>query len=316
MARQPRLSSDDSTPTFMAQNLLQNSKWEICTYDNAYIAALRSSGIFPDSAIFWPFDRDLRSDVSSNELYHGFFRTTGLSFNQTMPMVWRVLVVLDCIKNNHIPDICVNDLPVVYRLSSHGSSRFLFYSTTNNPLILRATRNKEEWKTKFFFVKRSSIPSGEIFPVKWLTKAEFRKPAPPTPESVARIESIYKLLDIERSFLPNQATSIQHSSSNMSESAKIPIVFDLEELDSYSGLVQVKQETPAATSCKPSAPPTPTPQPRARASVSKKRKGSDTANAAPESFFYEELGFVDFFEPMTSFLNKVNILTLYPVYTY
>ncbi|MFS8017277.1 hypothetical protein Hanom_Chr15g01378511 [Helianthus anomalus] len=45
----------------------------------------------------------------------------------------------------------------------------------------------------------------------------------------------------------------------MSESANMPIVFDLEELDSYSGLVQVKKETPATASSKPSAPPRPTP---------------------------------------------------------
>ncbi|MFS7948976.1 hypothetical protein Hanom_Chr06g00566111 [Helianthus anomalus] len=64
-----------------------------------------------------------------------FFRTTILSVSQTM--VWRVLLVLDRIKNNHVPDLCVNDLPVVYRLRSHGSSRFLFYYTTNNPLIMK-----------------------------------------------------------------------------------------------------------------------------------------------------------------------------------
>ncbi|MFS7904516.1 hypothetical protein Hanom_Chr01g00037011 [Helianthus anomalus] len=73
-----------------------------------------------------------------------FFHTTGLSFSQTMPMLWRVLVVLDRIKNTHIPELCVNDLPVVYRLRSHGSSMFLFYSTSNNPLIRWTTRKEED----------------------------------------------------------------------------------------------------------------------------------------------------------------------------
>ncbi|KAM0039504.1 hypothetical protein Hdeb2414_s0012g00382851 [Helianthus debilis subsp. tardiflorus] len=114
----------------------------------------------------FPFTLGFRFPFS--DFIMDFFRTTGLSFSQTM--VWRVLLVLDRIKNNHVLDLCVNDLPVVYRLRSHESSRFLFYSTTNNPLILRATSNEEEWKTKFFFVKRSSIPGGESFPVKWLTK--------------------------------------------------------------------------------------------------------------------------------------------------
>ncbi|MFS7948975.1 hypothetical protein Hanom_Chr06g00566101 [Helianthus anomalus] len=63
MAWQTRSSSSDSVPTFMAQSLLQNPEREICTFDNAYITALRSSDIFPDGVIFRPFDRDLRSDV-------------------------------------------------------------------------------------------------------------------------------------------------------------------------------------------------------------------------------------------------------------
>ncbi|MFS7964546.1 hypothetical protein Hanom_Chr08g00751611 [Helianthus anomalus] len=172
-----------------------------------------------------------------------FFRTTGLSFSQTMPMLWRVLVVLGRIKNTDIPELCVNDLPVVYRLRSHGSSRFLFYSTTNNPLILRATRNKDEWKTKV------------------LSQVErvFRKLATPLTNSVKRIEAIYKLPEIERSFMPNQATSSQCSSSNMSDTSKMRVSLDLEELDSYSIPVQVKKETPATTSSKPSAAPKPTP---------------------------------------------------------
>ncbi|MFS7916185.1 hypothetical protein Hanom_Chr02g00174161 [Helianthus anomalus] len=128
-----------------------------------------------------------------------FFRTTDLSFSQTMPMVWRILIVLDSIKKNHLPGLSINDLPIVYC-----------------------------WKL-----------------------------APPTPESVARIEAIFKLPEIERSFFPNQASSSKHSSSTMSASAKDPIVFDLKELDSYSGPVQVK-ETPATTSSKSSFPPRPT----------------------------------------------------------
>ncbi|KAF5767404.1 hypothetical protein HanXRQr2_Chr14g0623961 [Helianthus annuus] len=143
MPKRTRSSSGDSIPTFTAQDLLQNPEREICSFDNVDIAALRSSGAFPDGAIFRPFDRYLRSEVSSSEwlcflafpftlglrfpfsdFIKKFFHTTGLSFNQTMPMVWRVLIVHDRIKKNHIPDLSINDLPIVYRLRSHGSSRF------------------------------------------------------------------------------------------------------------------------------------------------------------------------------------------------
>ncbi|MFS7932911.1 hypothetical protein Hanom_Chr04g00373471 [Helianthus anomalus] len=132
-----------------------------------------------------------------------------------MHMLWVVLVVLDRIKNTHILELSVNDLSLAYRLRSHGSNRFLFNSTSNDHLILQATSNEEEWKSKFFFVKRSSIPGGADYPVKWLTRADFRKLAPPLADSEKRIKAI-KLPDPERSFVPFSASSSQHSSSNMS----------------------------------------------------------------------------------------------------
>ncbi|MFS8034502.1 hypothetical protein Hanom_Chr17g01581871 [Helianthus anomalus] len=121
-----------------------------------------------------PFDRTLRSDVSSGEwicflaypfslclrypfpkFMMQFFRKTGLSFSQTIPMVWRVLIVLNQIKTLHIPDLCIEDIPIAYRLRSHGSSRFLLFSTSSNPLILKATENEDVGNESFFL-------SGEI----------------------------------------------------------------------------------------------------------------------------------------------------------
>ncbi|MFS7912766.1 hypothetical protein Hanom_Chr02g00133731 [Helianthus anomalus] len=165
-----------------------------------------------------------------------FFRITDLIFSQTMSLLWRVLVVLDRIKNVHIPD------PIAYRLRSHGSSRFLFYSTTPDPLILQATRNEEEWKSKFFFVKRSSIPGGVDYPVKWLTMVDFRKLAPPLADSEKRIKAIYQLPDPERSFVLFSASPSQHSSSNMSDTSKMLILLNLDELDSYPTPIQVKKD--------------------------------------------------------------------------
>ncbi|MFS7947488.1 hypothetical protein Hanom_Chr06g00548851 [Helianthus anomalus] len=75
-----------------------------------------------------------------------FFHTTGLSFAQTMPMVWRVLMVLGRIKIYHIPDLCIEDIPISYRLRSHGSSRFLLFSTSNNLISLKVTKNEDVWK--------------------------------------------------------------------------------------------------------------------------------------------------------------------------
>ncbi|KAJ0715398.1 hypothetical protein HanPI659440_Chr13g0500681 [Helianthus annuus] len=174
--------------TFTQQNLLKNPEKEICAFDNADIAALRASGAFPDNTVFRPFDRSIRSDVSSTEwvcfpaypfslglrypfpeFMMQFFRTTGISFAQTMPMVWRVLIVLNQIKNLHCSDLRIEDLPIAYRLRSHGSSRFLLFSTSSKPLILKATKNEDGWQRKFFFVKRDSIAEGASLPVEWLT---------------------------------------------------------------------------------------------------------------------------------------------------
>ncbi|MFS7904517.1 hypothetical protein Hanom_Chr01g00037021 [Helianthus anomalus] len=52
MVRQIRSSSDDSAPTFTPQNLLQYPEKEVCTFDNAYMSALHSSGIILDVTVF------------------------------------------------------------------------------------------------------------------------------------------------------------------------------------------------------------------------------------------------------------------------
>ncbi|MFS8021138.1 hypothetical protein Hanom_Chr16g01423931 [Helianthus anomalus] len=72
-----------------------------------------------------------------------FFRKTGLSVSQMMLMVRRVLIVLNQIKALHLPDLCIEDIPIAYRLRSHGSSRFLLFSTSNNPFILKVTKNED-----------------------------------------------------------------------------------------------------------------------------------------------------------------------------
>ena len=189
MPRQTRSSSGDSAPIFIQQNLLRELEKEACTFDSAHLSALKSSGIFPEGTVFRPFDREIRSDMVSSEwicfsafpftlglqfpfpdFISEFFNITKISFSQTMPMLWRVLSVLDQIKRNHIPDLSVHDLPLAYRLRCHGSCRFLFYSTSGDPLILRATRNEDGWQSKYFFVKRDSIPGGTDYPMRWLKK--------------------------------------------------------------------------------------------------------------------------------------------------
>ncbi|MFS7962303.1 hypothetical protein Hanom_Chr08g00725071 [Helianthus anomalus] len=67
MATRTRSHSGDSPSSFVNQNLISHPGKEVCSFNNADIAALRNSGAFPDKAIIRPFDRSIRSDVSSNE---------------------------------------------------------------------------------------------------------------------------------------------------------------------------------------------------------------------------------------------------------
>ncbi|KAM0009031.1 hypothetical protein Hdeb2414_s0006g00220651 [Helianthus debilis subsp. tardiflorus] len=147
MATRTRSQTADSAPPFHRHNLLKEPSKEMCSFDNADIAALRASGAFPAGTIFRPFDREVRSDFCSDEwvcffaypfsiglqypfspFISRFFELTGLSFAQIMPMVWRMLLTLEWIKACHMPNLCIEDLPMAYRFRSHGSSRFHLFS--------------------------------------------------------------------------------------------------------------------------------------------------------------------------------------------
>ncbi|MFS7998469.1 hypothetical protein Hanom_Chr12g01154181 [Helianthus anomalus] len=98
---------------------------------------------------------------------------------------------------------------------------------------------------------------------------------------------------------------------------KTPEVFDLKELDNYSGPVQVKQEVnpkPAVmskpTSSKTATVPKPFTASKPRGSSSRKRKEPDSP-AASDIFPFENHGFSDSSKLMTDFLNQVGILVLY-----
>ena len=100
--------------------------------------------------------------------------------------------------------------------------------------------------------------------------------------------------------------------------AKIPEVFDLDELDSYSDQIQVKKEpNPKATATsKPSSSkaivlPKPSPATKPRSSSSRKRKEPDSP-VISDTFPYEKHGFIEASGFMTSFLNQVSILIPYP----
>ncbi|MFS7929554.1 hypothetical protein Hanom_Chr04g00333851 [Helianthus anomalus] len=106
MASRTRSHTADSISTFEDQNLLKEPEKEVCSFDNANIAALRASGAFLAEAIIRPFDLEVRSDVPFDKwvcflaypfsiglwypfqaFISRFYELTGLSYAQTMHMV-------------------------------------------------------------------------------------------------------------------------------------------------------------------------------------------------------------------------------------
>ncbi|MFS7937350.1 hypothetical protein Hanom_Chr05g00426551 [Helianthus anomalus] len=67
MATRTQSHSGESTSSFVNQKLLKHPEKEVCSFDNADIAVLRTSGAFSDRAVSRPFDRSIHSDVSSEE---------------------------------------------------------------------------------------------------------------------------------------------------------------------------------------------------------------------------------------------------------
>ncbi|KAJ0816415.1 hypothetical protein HanLR1_Chr00c0535g0757731 [Helianthus annuus] len=96
----------------------------------------------------------------------------------------------------------------------------------------------------------------------------------------------------------------------MSDPAKMPEVFDLEELESYSGPALIKKEptrkpstaSKPSTSSKPAVMPKPSPATKPRASSSRKKE-TDSPVTSTEAFPYENHGFLQSSGFMTSFLN-------------
>ncbi|MFS7939572.1 hypothetical protein Hanom_Chr05g00453351 [Helianthus anomalus] len=136
----------------------------------------------------------------------------------------------------------------------------------------------------------------------------FKELASPTEKYQERIKKIYQFPDSDISFSSHLPSSSQYSSSKMY--VKIPEIFELEELDSYSDPAQVKKEpskastaSKSATSSKATAVPKPSPIVKTRASSSRKRKETDSP-VASDVFPYETHGFTESSKFMIGFLNQ------------
>jgi hypothetical protein len=182
-----------NTKSFTDQKIIPRTNEETCLFDHRDIAALSKTNAFPKSAIIKPFDRDDKADLKSDTwvcflhfpfsigmtypfppLVNKFFETTKLCYSQTMPMVWRILFSLSLLNENKGLEIGLPEIAACYQLRTHGHSRFVLQSRDGNrQMVPRSSHNDNDWKRKFFFVKRSSIPGGEALPLNWVKKGRF-----------------------------------------------------------------------------------------------------------------------------------------------
>ena len=197
MTRRNSVSSLSSSPReivseLRSQNLLKDPVSEVCKFTDEEIKTI--SPCFPKGTIFRPYDSQIKSDsVSSTwvcfpalpfllgfsypfpDLTATFFSFTGISYIQAMPMVWRTLHTFERLIVEKGLDFSISALSNLFTLATHGSSRFLLKSkTSQSPPISKTTSNDQSWKNQFFFVRRDSIPRGEILPKRWVLKGRIR----------------------------------------------------------------------------------------------------------------------------------------------
>lgn len=178
------LSDDD----FIDQGIL--SYEETCSFGDDDIESLGLNGAFPSKVVFRPFDPLIQLEFVSPtwvcfleypfslglkypfpRTISKFFRVTGISYIQAMPIVWRILYWIDQINQSKGLDIGLLELACVYDLTTFGNSRFLLkFKTHRTPLVLKTKQNDGSWKGKYLFLRRDFVPNGDLFPDVWVKK--------------------------------------------------------------------------------------------------------------------------------------------------
>ena len=100
-----------------------------------------------------------------------------MSYIQAMPMIWRVLYTLERIIEQEGIDLGMAELAEMYDLTTFGSCRYLFKRKAgeDHP-VLKVTKNDTNWKRRFFFVRRDTIPDGKDLPKEWATHGRIEDP--------------------------------------------------------------------------------------------------------------------------------------------
>ncbi|KAJ0622201.1 hypothetical protein HanIR_Chr01g0017341 [Helianthus annuus] len=189
----PHKDHKKSSP-LKSQGIIKDSPTERCCYTDALIDRIRHC--FPADTVFKSFSPIALSDFISDTwvafpatpfsigysypfpaFTQSFFSLTGISYIQAMPMIWRVLYTFERIIEQKGIDLGMAELAELYDLTSFGSYRYLLKRKAgeDHP-VFKVTKNDTNWKRRFFFVRRDTIPYGKDLPKEWATHGRIEDP--------------------------------------------------------------------------------------------------------------------------------------------
>ncbi|KAJ0533504.1 hypothetical protein HanIR_Chr09g0409111 [Helianthus annuus] len=176
-AKEPKRNSP-----LKGQGIIKDSPQERCCFTDPQIDKIRHC--FPANTFFKPFSPPTLSDYISEtwvafpvtpfmigysypfpQFTQSFFSLTGICYIQAMPMIWRVLYTLERIIEQEGIDLGMSELGEMYDLTTFGSHRYLLKRKAGEEHpVFKATKNDTNWKRRFFFVRRDTIPIGNDLP--------------------------------------------------------------------------------------------------------------------------------------------------------
>ncbi|KAJ0724625.1 hypothetical protein HanPI659440_Chr12g0449711 [Helianthus annuus] len=264
----PHKDSKKDSP-LKGQGIIKDSPMERCCFSDVHIDKIRHC--FPANVVFKSFDPTALSDFVSNTwvafpatpfligysypfptFTQSFFFLTGISYIQAMPMIWRVLYTFERIIEQEGIDLGMAELAELYDLTTFGSHRYLLKRKAgeDHP-IFKVTKNDTNWKRRFFFVKRDSIPDGKDLPKEWATHGRVEDPRRIT---ISHRVLAFKKLDPEvRSFQItiqdsqeiSSASATMSSAGKSARSVKSASIFGISDLANVTS--SKKKKAPAAS---------------------------------------------------------------------
>ncbi|KAJ0479817.1 hypothetical protein HanIR_Chr13g0624431 [Helianthus annuus] len=289
----PHKDSKKSSP-LKSQGIIKDSPTERCCFTDAHVDRIRHC--FPANAVFKSFTPTALSDFVSDvwvafpatpftigysypfpAFTQSFFSLTGISYIQAMPMIWRVLYTFERIIEQKGIDLGMAELAALYDLTTFGSCRYLLKRKAgeDHP-VFKVTKNDTNWKRRFFFVRRDTIPDGKDLPKEWATHAISIAYLKLTPAARERVLAFKKLNPEVRSFQvtvqdSQEVSSTSATMSSVGKSAKSASKFGIDDLTN----VKSSRRKTSAASPSASAP---------KASIrgkGKKRKTSEDLQGFP-----------------------------------